>query len=185
DYDHIQRDNALGMVTIPSGLTDKQVGNKKLQGFKHLKQTWLIVVHQKGRRFQKMERTVSTKVKEETTDGQMDKRDMKLYGDLCHKLLSTPVTEIFSGSFKSGVSTSSPANDVIPGLLHSHMNGVTLNIPSYRSPTSLPSITGSPEIKPEIFGGLYSQSGVLDSMAYLGASTSFTPVTSPNEMKPV
>ncbi|WAQ93618.1 DUXA-like protein, partial [Mya arenaria] len=65
------------------------------------------------------------------------------------------------------------------------MNGVTLNIPSYRSPTSLPSITGSPEIKPEIFGGLYSQSGVLDSMAYLGASTSFTPVTSPNEMKPV
>lgn len=82
----------------------------------------------------------------------------RLYGDLCRKLLNTPVTEIFSDASRNSQPASINTGSYGTGSALQSGNGMQLNL-----------LTGThaappQSMDPSLFGGMYHQSGIFDSV---------------------
>lgn len=88
----------------------------------------------------------------------------RLYGDLCRKLLNTPVTEILSG-----------ANKISPSLA-SHAVTTESSVQPLQLPTSNIHTGFLQTMTDQLpFGGLYNQTGVFDTYENLRASQASSP----------
>lgn len=82
----------------------------------------------------------------------------RLYGDLCRKLLNTPVTEIFSDAGRNSQPVSINTGSYGTGSAPQSGNGM--------QPILLTGTHTAPpqSTDPSLFGGIYHQSGIFDSV---------------------